>query len=61
VEPAPGIRIIEQVETHGNALFRAIVENDQEAVVAKRADAPYRPDRQSTWIKIKNRDYSRRR
>jgi ATP-dependent DNA ligase len=60
VEPTPGLQIIEHVETHGDALFRAIVEHDQEGIVAKRVDAPYRSNRQSTWIKIKNRDYSRR-
>ena len=60
VEPVPGIQIIQHVDTHGDALFRAIVENDQEGVVAKRVDAPYRGDRQPAWIKIKSRDYSRR-
>jgi len=28
--------------------------------VAKRVDAPYRAGRQHVWVKIKNRDYSRR-
>jgi len=28
--------------------------------VAKRVDAPYRAGRQPAWVKIKNRDYSRR-
>jgi hypothetical protein len=30
VEPARGIQIIEHVETHGEALFRAIAEQDHE-------------------------------
>jgi len=60
VEPTPGLQVIDHVDTHGEALFRAIVEHDQEGIVAKRIDAPYRADRQSTWLKIKNRDYSRR-
>jgi ATP-dependent DNA ligase len=61
VAPSNGIQIIEQVPTHGEALFRAIAEHDQEGgIVAKRLDAPYRAGRQPTWLKIKNQDYSRR-
>ena len=45
---------------HGEALFREIARHDQEGIVAKRIDAPYRAGRQSSWLKIKNRDYSRR-
>jgi len=60
VEPVPGIQIIEHVETHGETLFRAIVEGDHEGIVAKRADAPYRSGPRNTWLKIKNRNYSRR-
>ena len=60
LEPGPGLQVVEHVHTHGEALFRAIVEHDQEGIVAKRMDAPYRADRQPTWIKVKNWDYSRR-
>jgi bifunctional non-homologous end joining protein LigD len=52
--------LIQHVETHGEALFRAIAADDHEGIVAKRADAPYRAGRQPAWVKIKNRDYSRR-
>jgi hypothetical protein len=31
VEPAPGIQLIEHIETHGAALFRAIADGDHEA------------------------------
>jgi len=41
-------------------LGSAIVEHDQEGIVAKRIDALDRADRQATWIKIKNKDNSRR-
>ena len=60
LEPGPGLQVVEHVHMHGEALFRAIVAHVQEGVVAKRIDAPYRADRQPTWIKVKNRDYSRR-
>jgi len=36
------LKVIEHLETHGEALFQAIVEGDHEGIVAKRADAPYR-------------------
>jgi ATP-dependent DNA ligase len=60
VERRPGVQIIEHVEQHGVALFRAIAADDHEGVVAKRADAPYRPGRQASWVKVKNKNYSRR-
>lgn len=58
--PRPGIQAIEYIETHGEALFGEIVRHDQEGIVEKRLDAPYRASRQPTWLKIKNKDYSRR-
>ena len=47
---------------HGDVrpLFRAIVEGDHEGIVAKRIDARYRAGPPNTWLKIKNRNYSRR-
>ena len=44
----------------GEALFREIARHDQEGIVAKRLEAPYRAGRQPTWLKIKNKEYSRR-
>jgi len=38
----------------------AIAAQDFEGIVAKRVDAPYKAGRQPAWVKIKNRDYSRR-
>ena len=60
VEPRRGIHVIHAIPTYGEALFATIVEQDHEGIVAKRIDAPYRAGRHSTWVKIKNRDYSRR-
>src|SRR5215472_10717732 len=41
----------------GTDLFRVICERDMEGVVAKQASARYTPEA-TTWIKIKNRQYS---
>jgi ATP-dependent DNA ligase len=51
---------MQHIETHGEALFRAIAADDHEGIGAKRADAPYRAGPQAAWLKIKNREYSRR-
>ena len=60
IEPVPGIKIIEHIETHGEPLFHAIVDGDHEGIVAKRIDAPYRAGSRKAWLKVKNRAYSRR-
>jgi len=39
-------------------LFQAICEQETEGIVAKQAAASYTPDA-TTWVKIKNRQYSR--
>jgi ATP-dependent DNA ligase len=41
----------------GMDLFRVICEQDMEGVVAKQASARYTPEA-TTWVKIKNRQYS---
>jgi bifunctional non-homologous end joining protein LigD len=43
--------------TAGTDLFRVVCEQDMEGVVAKQANAGYTPDA-TTWVKIKNRQYS---
>jgi ATP-dependent DNA ligase len=58
--PGAGVQVVQHVPTHGEALFREVAAHDQEDIVAKRLDAPYRAGRQPVWLKIKNRDYSRR-
>jgi bifunctional non-homologous end joining protein LigD len=47
---------VEHVAT-GTDLFRVICEQDMEGVVAKQASARYTPEA-TTWVKIKNRQYS---
>jgi len=50
----------------GNQFFpidvgkRDIHDGEMKGIVAKRVDAPYRAGRQPAWVKIKNRDCSRR-
>ncbi len=63
IDPRPGIQIIEPVETHGEALFRAIVDGDHEGIVAKRANAPYRagPNRIGPGSRSKPRMLATRR
>jgi ATP-dependent DNA ligase len=57
IQSVPGIQIIEHVETHGEALFHAIVDGDHEGIVAKRADSPYWAGPSAAWLKVKNRRY----
>lgn len=59
VEHMNFIQVIESLETDGETLFAAAVDQDQEGIVAKRLDAPYRAGRQESWVKIKNKAYSR--
>ena len=56
----PGIQPIQYIEAHGEALFHEIARHDREGIVAKRLDAPYPAGRESSWLKIKHKDYSRR-
>ena len=49
----------DHVDGAGVELFRAACERDLEGIVAKRKDAPYECDeRVTTWVKIKNPDYT---
>ena len=59
VDDMPGIQLVSALEAHGEALFAKAVELDIEGIVAKRVDATYSAGRQITWLKIKNRNYSR--
>ena len=52
VQPEPGIHIIHHIDTHAEALFRTIVEHDQEGIVAKRVDALYRGSAFLTGLKF---------
>ena len=59
VDDMPAIQLVSALEAHGEALFAKAVELDIEGIVAKRVDATYSAGRQITWLKIKNRTYSR--
>jgi bifunctional non-homologous end joining protein LigD len=60
VVPNTGERLLycDHVEADGVRLFRLICEHDLEGIVAKHKYSPYLPDRETTWIKVRNRSYS---
>ena len=58
--PGAGLKVIEGFETHGEALFAAIVDQNFEGIVGKKLDSPYLPGRQASWQKIKNPESSRK-
>ena len=60
IAPRPGLHVIEGVETHGEALFSAISDQDFEGIVGKRLDSRYTAYQQPRWVKIKNPSYSRK-
>jgi ATP-dependent DNA ligase len=51
----------QHVEARGRELFDEVCRQDLEGIVAKRAASPYQPLGPSTWIKVKNRDYTQAR
>ena len=53
---AHAVRYVEHVVS-GTDLIRVICEQDMEGIVAKQASAYYTPEA-TTWVKIKNREYS---
>jgi bifunctional non-homologous end joining protein LigD len=56
------LRFVQAVRGAGVDLFEAACERDLEGIVAKWAPAPYGLlDGRSSWVKIKNRDYSQAR
>jgi len=60
VRSHPRLRLTDAVETRGGALFAAIAEQDLKGMVAKRLDSAYRAGPQTSWLKIKNPNYSRK-
>jgi len=60
VVPNRGERLLycDHVEQDGEGLFRLACQHDLEGVVAKHTGSLYLPDRETTWIKIRNRAYS---
>ncbi len=60
VIPERGERVLycDHVEGDGEGLFRLACENDLEGIVAKWRYAPYLPEKQTSWLKIRNPNYS---
>jgi bifunctional non-homologous end joining protein LigD len=60
VTPRGGERLLycDHVENDGEGLFRLACEHDLEGIVAKHKFAPYLPDSETSWVKIRNRGYS---
>jgi bifunctional non-homologous end joining protein LigD len=60
VVPKQGERLLycDQVEADGERLFQLACEHDLEGIVAKNKQAPYLPNAETTWFKIRNRGYS---
>ncbi len=60
VVPRRGDRLLysDRVEADGEGLFRLACEHDLEGIVGKWKHGPYLPDRETTWLKIRNRSYS---
>ena len=48
----------QHIEADGEALFRLACEHDLEGIVAKHKGTPYLPERKSSWLKIRNPNYS---
>ena len=59
--PKRGLRLLycDHILQDGEGLFRLACEHDLEGIVAKWKFAPYLPDRPTSWLKIRNRSYSR--
>ncbi|MGE4429936.1 MAG: DNA ligase D [Sphingobium sp.] len=49
----PPIHVADHVIGAGEKLYRSLCEAGQEGIISKRADAPYRPGRGKSWVKIK--------
>jgi bifunctional non-homologous end joining protein LigD len=50
---------VNDLATHGEALYATAVQLGQEGIIAKRAESPYKAGRQPTWRKIKNPSFYR--
>ncbi len=57
--PESRMQYVEHVEQHGKALFERVCKLDLEGIVAKHRHGPYVTEpQQTTWFKIRNRNYS---
>jgi bifunctional non-homologous end joining protein LigD len=57
-ENAERLLFCDHVNESGEGLFYLACQNDLEGIVAKHRYAPYLPDQEPTWLKIRNRSYS---
>ena len=59
LQPDKWLMYVQHINGHGVELFQTMCEMDAEGIVAKPKISPYREvGRRSTWLKIKNPDYS---
>jgi bifunctional non-homologous end joining protein LigD len=53
--PGTGVlRYVDHIEERGEDFYAGIMSLGLEGMVGKRADSPYRPGRQSTWVKVRS-------
>ena len=58
-QPLNRVLYVDHIEQHGEKLYKQVCERDLEGIVCKPAISPYRTvNGQTTWIKVKNPDYS---
>jgi len=60
VSPPFPLQYADHVEGSGTALFQRVCELDLEGIVAKHKFGPYVTERDTTWFKILNREYSQK-
>jgi bifunctional non-homologous end joining protein LigD len=61
IRPDAGVLYADHCHGRGCELFARVCAEDLEGIVAKAKRGRYDPARVSTWVKIKNRDYSQAR
>jgi len=61
IRPDTGVLYAEHCDGRGCALFARVCAEDLEGIVAKAKHGLYDPAPVSTWVKIKNRNYSQAR
>ncbi|HYU15885.1 MAG TPA: DNA ligase D, partial [Candidatus Acidoferrum sp.] len=53
--PGAGVlRYVDHIEERGEDFYAGVLSLDLEGMVGKRADSPYRPGRQPTWVKVRS-------
>jgi bifunctional non-homologous end joining protein LigD len=50
------VRFLDHVEEQGEAFYAEVSRLELEGLIAKRADAPYRPGRSPHWLKLRRRE-----